>query len=203
MALTTAELARIKYELGYNLLAVGAEPYIGVTQLFTQVIQPFVETGAATTSSTAVVAVAAGSPAAIVAMTLASATGFAAGDRIVVDVEDAQEITTVRSISGAIVSVFLSKAHPGTYPVTVEGGEMIVRQILTQLRRFSEPRGFLAKAANSAGIKKVDEVEFFDRVGMSRSRELRREQVYWRDELASALGCINRRGTGGSSVAMY
>lgn len=202
MALTTAEVARCKYELGYNVLTVGAEPFIGISALFEQVIAPFIQGGAVTTSSTAVVAA---SPAAVVALTLASAIGFTVGDRVIIDVEDAQEITTIRSLSGAAMSVFLSKAHPAGYPVTVEGGEAIVREILANLRRFSEPRGFMMKAASTAGIKKVDEIEFSDRVEVSRSRTLRDEQRYWRDELASALGCENRRssGGGGSSIAMY
>lgn len=38
MALTTAELTRIKAELGFNVLQSGAEPYIGVTLLFEQII---------------------------------------------------------------------------------------------------------------------------------------------------------------------
>lgn len=201
MALTTPEIARIKFELGWNVLDVGAEPFIGVSSLFAQVIAPFIQGGAITTSSTAIVA---SSPASLAAVTLLSATGVAAGDRVIIDVEDAQEITTVRSIAGAVMSVFLAKAHPGTYPVTVEGGEAIVRELLGHLRRFSEPRGLIAKASGSAGIKKVDEIEFSDNYMTSRSRELRREQSYWRDELASALGCENRRGSsGGGAVAMY
>ena len=62
MALTSAEVRRIRYELGYNVLAVGAEPYVGVTQLFEQVIQPYLTAGASTTSSTAVVASSTGAP---------------------------------------------------------------------------------------------------------------------------------------------
>ncbi len=202
MALTTPEIARCKYELGYNVLAVGAEPFIGVSVLFENVIAPYITSGASTTSATAITA--ATTPT-LVSPTLASATGFAAGDRVVIDVEDAQEITTIRAITGAVISVFLVKAHPAGYPVTVEGGEAIVREVLQQLRKFSEPRGLLDKAASAAGIKKVDEVEFFDNAAISRSRTLRREQAYWRDELANALGCENRRtsGGGGSSVAMY
>lgn len=202
MALTTAEVARCKYELGYNVLAVGAEPFIGVSVMFDQVIAPFIQAGAITTSSTVVTAA---SPAAVVAITLALATGFTSGDRVIIDVEDAQEITTIRSLSGSAMSVFLAKAHPAGYPVTVEGGEAIVREILGQLRRFSEPRGLMAKALTSAGIKKVDEIEFSDRLDTSRSRILRSEQTYWRNELASALGCENRRssGGGGSSIAIY
>lgn len=201
MALTTAEVARIKYELGYNVLTVGAEPFIGVTEMFENVIAPYTQAGASTTSATPVLAA---SPVAVAAVTLASATGFAAGNRVVIDVEDAQEITTVRSISGAVISVFLTKAHPAGYPVTVEGGEAIIREILEQLRRFSEPRGLLWKAVGTAGIKKVDDVEFFDTGLTSRSRTMRQEQTHWRDELASALGCENmRNGSSGSAIAMY
>lgn len=202
MALTSAEVARIKYELGYNVLTVGAEPFIGVTQLFDQVIAPYIQSGASTTSATAITAA---SPAAVVSVTLASATGFHAGDRVILDVEDAQEATTVRSISGSVISVYLTKAHTAGYPVTVEGGESIVREILAELRRFSGVRGHLSKAAATSGIKKVDEIEFQDNANMSRSRELRREQAYWRDELAAALGCENLRGSrgAGGSIGLF
>lgn len=40
MALLDSELARIKWHLGFNLLDVGATPYIGVAAIFEQVIQP-------------------------------------------------------------------------------------------------------------------------------------------------------------------
>ena len=40
MALTDVELAAVKRELGFNVLAVGAEPYIGVAALFESVIAP-------------------------------------------------------------------------------------------------------------------------------------------------------------------
>ena len=38
MAFSTSELAEIKAELGLNLLDVGADAYIGVSQLFEQVV---------------------------------------------------------------------------------------------------------------------------------------------------------------------
>ena len=56
MALLTSEITRIKYELGFNVLSLGAEPYIGITQLFENVIQPYTLSGASTTSATAIVA---------------------------------------------------------------------------------------------------------------------------------------------------
>jgi hypothetical protein len=46
--LTDSEISRLKYETGFNLLTVGAEPYIGVTALFSQVIQPFLSEDGAT-----------------------------------------------------------------------------------------------------------------------------------------------------------
>lgn len=212
MALLSSEIARIKYELGYNALSVGAEPYIGVTQLFEQVIAQYMTAGASTTSSTAVTA--ASTPTAVT-LTLASATGFSAGDRIVVDVDSLQESAVVRSVSGATVTVLLSKAHAGTYPVTVEGGETIVRAILQKLQALSAlaaggEAGALGGLSSSVGIKKVDEIEFFGGGssalgGASRLSELIKLQDYWRDELAHTLGVVrlNGRGGGGASVSMY
>ncbi len=72
MALTTAEVRRVKYELGYNTLAVGAEPYFSYVSVFDQVIQPYLTAGTATTSDTEVDAVSAGDPPSPVTLTLAS-----------------------------------------------------------------------------------------------------------------------------------
>jgi len=204
MALTSAEVRRIRYELGYNVLAVGAEPYVGVTQLFEQVIQPYLTAGASTTSSTAVVASSTGAP---VTLTLASATGFNVFDRAVVDVDGRQEFATVSAVAGSTITVQLSLAHSGTYPVTVEGGESIVREILRECIRIGGGGGLLSKSAGKAGLKKVDEVEFF---GSSTSTTIAAQQRkmldYWRNELAAALGVENMRqtgGVGGGSVSVY
>lgn len=40
MSLLPSELATIRAELGFNVLTIGAEPYIGVTSVFDQVIAP-------------------------------------------------------------------------------------------------------------------------------------------------------------------
>ena len=87
MALLDAEIARIKAELGYNILTTGAVPYIGITQVFEQVIQSNVLAGATTTSSTSVSAATSATPS---TLTLADATGFVAGARAVIDVDDRQ-----------------------------------------------------------------------------------------------------------------
>lgn len=209
MALSTSELARIKFELGYNLLSVSAEPLIGVTQLFEQVVQPYLTSGAATTSSTTVAASATPAP---VAITLADATGFSAGNKIVVDVDDRQEYATIQSKSGSAVTVLLTLAHAGSYPVTVEGGESIVRGILRQIQQISgigtSAGGLLGQSLEYAGLKRVDKIEWFgpNAGGAgSTSKGLAKQLDYWRDELARALGVPNLRGRGdaGSDVAMY
>lgn len=206
MALLDSEVARIKAELGYNVLDVGAEPYIGITALFSQVIQPYLSGGATTTSSTAVTA--ATTPTAAT-LTLASATGFAVGASLAIDVDSLQERATVRSISGSDVVVLLTKAHSGTYPVTVEGGESIIRAILRKLQDISgygTDAGLLDDAASSAGLKRVDEIEFFGGgvLGATRLKQMLALREYWRDELASVLG-IERlnAAVGGSEMAMY
>ena len=200
MALLDSEVNRIRYELGYPLLTTGAEPWIGIAAAFDTVIQPYLRAGAATTSSTAVTAATTPTP---VALTLASGTGFAAHARVVIDVDDRQEVATVQSINAAVITVLLTGVHSGTYPVTVEGGETIVRDILKKLVNLGEK---LESAATKAGIKRVDEIEFF---GDARSdtvfRSLRKQREDWRDELAQAIGLgrLNRGSGGGSTLSVY
>jgi hypothetical protein len=205
MALTTSEVTRIKAELGYNALLVGAEPYIGVTRLFEQVIAVYLQSGATTTSSTTVTA---SSSPSLVTYTLADATGFTAGDRVIIDVDSRQEAAIVESVSGSTIKCLTQFAHSGTYTITVEGGESIVREWLNKLRALTAPGGPFDQASSKAGIKRVDEIEFKDGsggVGNTLS-ELKALQSYYRDELASVLGVVNMRsirGGGGGSFSVY
>jgi len=189
MALLISELTRVKYELGYNTLNAGAEPYISVVSVFDQIIQQYLESGASTTSTTIVTASTTPAP---VTLTLASGTGFSAGDRVVVDIDSRQEFATVQSAGVNTITVLLSNAHTGTYPVTVEGGESIVREILAKLHSLSGSLGSLS--VSTAGIKRVDEIEFFGTFSGSevgRIEQLESLQMKWRDELASCLGVVN------------
>lgn len=200
MALLTSELQRIKYELGYHGVGIQGEPYVSYIALFEQVIQPYLQAGASTTSSTTVTAQDEPAP---VTITLASATGFSAGDRAVVDVDGRQEVATIQSISGANISLMLSQAHSGTYPVSVEGSEAIVRQLLTRLDALSVELG--ESVMGSAGVKQVDEIHFFGpKDGVTRFTDLRQQRDYWRDELAAVLGIVNlRKVRGGQGIALY
>lgn len=207
MALLDSEIVRIRYELGYNTVAAGAEPYLSIAAVFDVVIKDFITTAAATTSTTAVTAATAPTP---VAITLASATGFAANDRINIDVDSRRETALVQSISGAIITVLLSKAHSGTYPVGVESGETIVREIMRKLIDLDSRLG--SSSSSAAGIKRVDEIEFFGETlsgGMSTvAGNLESLRTLWRDELASACGVTNLwrvkpGGVGGLSTEAY
>lgn len=206
MALLDAEVQRIRYELGYNVLSIGAEPYVGVSQLFEQVISQYLTAGESTTSATAVTSATSPTP---VTLTLASVTGVEAGTPLVIDVDARQERAVVQSVSGSTVVVSLSKTHSGTYPVTVEGGEAIVRAILRKLQELGGlgSTGLIDRAGASSGIKKVDEIEFFsgsEGASGSRIEQMKALREYWRDELASALGVERLNGShGGSSVAVY
>lgn len=199
MAILDSELVRIKAELGFNVLNIGAEPYIGIAAVFSQVIQPNLSGGAATTSSTSVTAATSPTP---VTLTLASGTGFAAGVRVVVDVDDRQETATAQNLSGVSLTLMLSKAHSGTYPVTVEGGESIVRDILARIRTV---RTSMATSLGAGAIRKVDELEFYNSNG-SQFGALGSELMYWRDELAAALGIESmwaRRRAGAQRLSVY
>jgi len=198
MALLTSELTRVKYELGYNTLDAGAEPYISVVAVFDQIIQTYIESGAETTSTTVVVAASSPTP---VTISLVSSTGFSAGDRVVIDVDSRQEFAHVQSVVGNDIVVLLSLAHTGTYPVTVEGGESIVREILTRLYTLGTSLGELA--VSTAGIKRVDEIEFFGNSTINRIEQLSDLRMRWRDELAGCLGVVNmwRARAGAGQIA--
>jgi hypothetical protein len=45
MSLLDSEVERIKAELGYNVLTIGALPYVGFSQLFANVLQPYTSAG--------------------------------------------------------------------------------------------------------------------------------------------------------------
>lgn len=202
MALLNSEIVRIRYELGFSTLSSGAEPYIGIAAVFNQVVQVYAGAGAVTTSSTSATASTSPAP---VTLTLASAVGFSAFDNIVVDVDARQEVGTVQSVSGSTVTVLLTNAHSGSYPVTVEGSESIIRSILRKLVAIDGPNGAIAQAVSTAGIKKADEVEFFPSgSGSSKSRieQVQEYREYLRAELYRAIF-----GQGGGSlssrVALY
>ncbi len=208
MGLTTSEVRRIKHELGYGLLSVAAEPYISYVSLFDQIIQPYLTAGAATTSSTSVDAEDAPTP---VTLTLASSTGFTTGDRVVVDVDSRQESATIQALVGSTITVLLTLAHSGTYSVEVEGGCSIVRAILRKLQAIgglgsADGTDALSDALDTAGLKKVDEIEFFGGGMSSQTRigQVKSLREYWRDELAFTLGIVRLNGGGGgSTVSLY
>lgn len=197
--LTSGELDRVRVELGYNVLNVGAEPYIGVHAVFSQVIQPYLREGLETTSSTAVVAAPAG---AAVQLTLASATGITLRTRLAIDVDDSLEVATVRAISGSNVVVILRRAHAGTYPVAVDAGLQFVRECLSALYKTQL---LIDDLDGTGALKKVDEVEFYDCRGKSRLQLLTDQQEHWRNRLASALGIprLNIGHASGGSCSLY
>lgn len=203
MALSTSELERVKYELGYNALEIGALPYVGYVALFDSVLLPFLNAGATTTSATAVVASTSGPTP--VALTVGSAIGFTVYSRAVVDVDARQETATISDVTGNVVTLQLSFAHSGTYPVTVEGGETMIR---LALKRCVAVADRLLSALSAAGLKRAEEVEWYPSGVQSKGalETLRAEQMRLRDELASLIGIQNLwrlRAGRGQRAALY
>lgn len=178
--LTDDELARIKAEVFDNLLGLGAVPYFDVRTLYPVIRDNVVSSSVdATTSSTSVT-----SPGATT-ITLASATGYAAGQRIVLDVDDQRETVTIRSLSGAVASVVCRYTHSGVYPVAVESPLTLVRGYISDLITLEQvERG----AFDTAGVRRVDEIEFFGRAeGGSKLQVVNETRNRLRAKLASAL----------------
>lgn len=196
MPLTTGELDRIKVELGFNVLNTAAQPYVGVTLLFDQVVQLYLREGLDTTTSTAVSAAPSG---AAVSLTLANATGVTLHSRVAVDVDDFLEMATIRAIAGNVVTVILRKAHAGSYTVTLDGGLQQVRECLAALYTTQQ---LISELDGTGAIKAVDEVHFFDSRGRSRLELLEEQQRHWRIKLATCLFGQGYQGAG-SSCALY
>lgn len=206
MGLLDSEVARIRYEMGYVNLNVAAEPYIGIAAYFTQILQPYILGGATTTSSTPVTEATTPTPQ---TLTLASATGFATGGVVVIDVDSRQERATIQSLSGASMTVQLSLAHSGTYPVTLEGGESIIRDILMELRAVADA---IKDLKTRVGLKAADDLQFFGggqtlaSQGLDPLTQTLKLREYWRDELARCLGIPRLNGPnqgGGSDIGVY
>jgi len=206
MALSDSEIQRIRSELGYNVLSIGAEPYIQYTAIFEQVIQQYINTEAATTSSTTVTA---STAPAVVTLTVGSTTGFTAGDTVIVDVDSLRERATIRHVASATTfTVLLKNAHSGTYPVQLESGETIARDIIEKLDGVAAQ---IQSAATTAGIKKVDEIEFFGKAGYgseSQLDSLTKMRDYWRNQLSAALGVVSmwnvmKAQRGGAYLELY
>ena len=200
--LSPSELERVRTELGYNAIGVGAEPYISTVRVFDDVVNKFITSGNITTSTTLVTAVTPPSGPQPVTLTLASAVGFGLQDRIWVDLDARSEAALVESVSGNDVVVLLAKDHgPDPYPVTVERGEAIVREILATIAAIKAKLGAQGKGSSvvwsAAGLKRADEVEWYGPVaGMANGASpvaaaLRSELMAWRDELASVCGVQN------------
>lgn len=192
------ELARIKVECLDNVLDVGAVPYIGIRAVY-DIIQAHVVSSsvAPTTSATAVTAA---GPA---VLTLASVTGLASGSRVVLDVDSVREVVTVRAVVGSTISVVCRRLHSGTYPVEVESPLTIVRGLLADLAALDDQE---QDATVSAGLKRVDEVEWETGAGASIADRLLARRTELRERLARACGISHvltagralARGAGGS-----
>ncbi len=207
MGLTDSEVQRVRYEMGFPNLSVSAEPMIGIHSYFDNILQPYLLGSVATTSSTPVTAATSPTPTSIV---LVSATGFAAGNVVIIDVDTRQERVTVQSLAATTLTAQLSLAHSGTYPVVLEGGESIIRDLLNKLRKIGDSIDALR---SRAGIKRIEgEIEFFGggstlaSQGVDPVTQLLALREEWRDELAFALG-ISRNNAGnsagGSDVSVY
>lgn len=179
--LSDGELQRLRYELGANVLALGAEPYVQHLRIF-DVVRDNLESDATEPTTSATSVTAAGS----VALTLASASGIAAGTRVLLDVDEEHEVCTVKNVSGLVVTVNCRRLHTTPFPVEIESGLTIVRALLWHLADLARQ---LREAAADAGIKRVDEVEFFDaqRYADTSAGRLARQRAEARAELASAV----------------
>lgn len=201
--LNADEMNRVRAEIGDTIVGYGALPYFDIRAVYDVVRDNVSSSSVAATSSSTTV-----SAAGPTTITLASATGFEALQRIVLDVDDARETVTLRSLSGSVASVVCTKTHSGTYPVQVESALTLVRGILSDLVTLEQT---IRAQFGSAGIKRVDEVEFFGGAeGSSPLVQLAAARSTKRMELATACGlghvytaALAKRAGGGGAFEVY
>lgn len=197
--LETIEMDRVKAEALDNVLGYGAVPYASIRAVY-DIIRDNVQSSSTDPTSSSTTVSAAGPT----SLTLASATGISAGTRLVLDVDDAREVVTVRSVSGSVISVVCTKTHSGTYPVEIESALTIVRGLLADLETLSQRARLLYQ---SAGVKSVDgEIEFFGRSdGGGPLDTIMAARMAMRHELGRACGIdwIVREALSRSSVDRF
>jgi hypothetical protein len=217
MALRNEEIVRIKYELGYNVTAVGAEFYIAYHSVFDRAIQPYL-IDLSTTSATAVTADEDGASVDIVVVANPAVTNgsdtqtlaFVVGGNVVVGHGPSQETSVIEAISGLTLTMTLFNAHSGTYAVAVQGSEQIIRDCFDRLDQIkTEMLNVAPKVAGLAAL--TGEVEFFSsgrnnrKGGRSKFEELIFQRTIARRDLAGALGVpyLPDMGGGDSNFEVY
>lgn len=159
MALSDAEIQSLRTHLGFGGLdGPGANVYTpdGFKDLFTQVVQPELETGAQTTGSTATVA---GS---VATVTVASITDIAAYSTLVVDVAEDAEIVVAKAVSGSTFTAKFAKTRSAGYPVAVMSPEARLRLLLWDAdTAWRKAQG--SAITSTAGLKMLGqgEIEWF------------------------------------------
>lgn len=221
------EIIRAKFECGYSITGVGAEPYISYVAVFDRAIQPYL-VDLSTTSSTIVTAAVGG---ATVPITLASnpstigsvgstttttqPLAFVQGSFLSVDVGPNAETTQIQNINGLVVYVQLSLAHGtnGSYPVTIMGAEQQIRDIFARLDAIKSE--MLNVAPKTAGIAQVDEVKIYPSAkhsskgaSLSKIDDLVYQRLVARRDLCGALGIpylpdVRANGAGGAGYELY
>ncbi len=219
MGLRAEEVLRMKWELGVSITLLGAEPYITYLAVFDRAIQPYI-IDPSTTSTTLVAAsaIATGQQVAVTVTTIPLLAGtftaaFTVGTTVTVDVGPAAETSQILVVSGTTIWLTLVNAHgaSGAYPISMAGGEQVVRDILSRLDAIKSELTNIAPKA--AGIEQIDEVRIYPATTTGSRRGSRdkfesliqqREQA--RDDLGEAVGFPNlrtMRKRGGSRVEVY
>ena len=199
--LSNGECDRLRYELGLNVVGIGAEPYIGHAQIIS-IIQSYLASNAQDVVYTSSGVTTVGSN----SVALTSVTGIDTGTVLVFDADEFLERCTVKRVVGLNVYVNCKKLHTVNTPVEIESGLTLVRGKLAELDTIAQR---IAEAADSAGLKRVDEVEWKDGV-RTVATELASQQLARRRELASLVNLNNilaeagfSGGTGNRGFALY
>lgn len=197
--LSDGELQRLRYELGFNVVGIGAEPYIDHAQI-PSTIQSYLFSDVQAVAYSATAVTTPGS----VDLHLDCVTGISQGTPVVIDCDDSFERVTVKKVNAleSLITVNCKRLHGTPFPVEIESGLSMVR---VKLWTLASLEGRILDAADAAGLKSVDEVVFQDAKATSVLATLLRQQQVHRRELASLVNLNDVLSPTGSNAgfALY
>ena len=137
-----------------NVINIGAVPFVAIQSIYV-VINQYLQSGPTPPTFSSDTIAAPGPYNLLVGTT----TGMTQGAKLMLDTDQQREECTIRFLPDAThVSIIARRAHSGTYPVQLTDGLVLARGLISDFAALdiNTQDSYL-----TAGIAKVDEVEFF------------------------------------------
>jgi hypothetical protein len=200
VTLSASEIESVRFHLGFGNLNTGAVLFTrdGFLEFFSQVVSVYLSTATETSATTAITA---GASTTVTPLVM---TDIVAGAQLVVDVADACELVSVRSVTATTFTAAFAIAHPASgYPVMLMSGKARLRYLLGAADRLWQKLQS-ASVGGTLGIKQLGqgEIEWFGPKSVYDGLMTQYRGVV--DQMSSLIRVPDDSGGGsGNRVAVY